>query len=75
MQKKLYLKGWGGGGGGGAVTQLYLNNNGGLCLYVINGQPDEGRLTWSKYRWETKNVLFYPSHVVLYLLSCEENVF
>ena len=38
-------------------------------MLVTAIQPDEGRLTRPKYRWETKNILFYSSLVVLYSLS------
>ena len=40
-------------------------------MLVTAIHPDEGRLTRPKYRWETKNIFFYSSLVVLYLLSCE----
>ena len=36
-------------------------------MFVTAIHPDEGRLTRSKYRWETKNILFYSSLVVLCL--------
>ena len=39
-------------------------------MLVTAIHPDEGRLTRSKCRWETKNILFYSSLVVLYIYIC-----
>ena len=36
-------------------------------MLVTAIHPDEARLTRSKYRWETKNILFYSSLAVLYI--------
>ena len=43
-------------------------------MLVTAIHPDEGRLTRPKYRWETKNILFYSSLVVLYIYHASDNI-